>query len=221
MKAECPFLLQFPSLKHAFFDTRWEDSIKGFTQNPLPLVTLTQIHSPQVVSVTDPHGNHPEGDALVTNLKGVALGIFTADCAPILFYDPKAHIIGACHAGWKGAKAEVISETIKAMVALGANRTHMYATLGPTIQQQNYEVGPEFPDMIGEPYHLYFYPSPQPNHHYFDLPLYIETLLDKEGLSHTHNIRLNTFDTSFASRRRSLGLGKEVYDDNLSVIAMV
>jgi YfiH family protein len=220
MKTECPFLSEFPSLKHAFFNSCWTENITEFTQDTSPLVTLTQVHSTRVVSITDPCKNYPKGDALVTNLKGVPLGVFTADCGPILFHDPKAHIIGACHAGWKGAKAGIVSETIKAMVALGSNRAHIYATLGPTIQHHHYEVGPEFPDVIGEPYNLYFYPSPRPDHHFFNLPLYIEDLLSKEGLSHVHNLHINTFDKDFESRRRSLELRETIFKDNLSVIAM-
>lgn len=235
MKVECPYLSQFPHLKHAFFNEQPAEEIKRL---PFPLITLKQIHGMRVFHVTEPwiKENAPsyaedswvlsdqdgkaQGDGLVTNLKGIALGIFTADCGPVLFYDPSSHIIGACHAGWRGAKAGVIQGTLATMENLGAKRSHIYATLGPTIQQHDYEVGPEFPDVIGETYDFYFYPSENPGHHYFNLPLYIRDILVREGLSHIHDLKLNTFSGKFASRRRLVRQGRKIFTCNLSVIAM-
>ncbi len=240
MKVECPQLSHFPHLKHAFFGAPSDDHqpIKQTKEFPFPLVTLKQVHETHVVHVTESWikenaSNYDEdsrssldqdtkaqGDGLVTNLNGIALGVFTADCGPILFYDPSSHTIGACHAGWRGAKLGIIQETLKAMESLGAKRSRIYATLGPTIQQQDYEVGPEFPDVIGEIYEDYFYPSKNPGHHYFNLPLYIQDILIKEGLSHAHDLKLNTFSGEFASRRRLFCQGTKIFSCNLSVIAM-
>ena len=111
------------------------------------LNAVHQYHSADVVTVTDPLGEaKPKADALVTNVPGQALSILTADCQPVLFSDPKAKVIGAAHAGWRGALAGVLEATIEAMVALGATRSDISATVGPTISQKAYEVGPEMLD---------------------------------------------------------------------------
>ena len=240
MKVECPHLSHFPHLKHAFFEGTSDATqmIERMKQFPLPLITLNQVHGTNVLQVTESwlKDNAPiydeaswtsslnkeskvKADGLVTNVKGVALGIFTADCGPVLFYDPSSHIIGACHAGWRGARAGIIQETLAVMESLGAKRSQMYATLGPTIQQHAYEVGPEFPDLIGGTYASYFYTSEKSGYHYFNLPLYIQDILKKEGISQVYDLKLNTFSGQFASRRRQIQLGQN-FIDNLSVIAM-
>jgi YfiH family protein len=110
------------------------------------LMTLTQMHSSRVLTLERPlaPGQHPEADAMVTALPGLALGILTADCAPILLADPVAGVIGAAHAGWKGAISGILANTVAAMEALGASRQHIVAAIGPTISLENYEVGPDF-----------------------------------------------------------------------------
>lgn len=230
MKVTCPALSQFSEIKHAFFGETPEKSLlshkdevmKEMTGKGLPLILLKQVHGNKVLQVTEPWTRKKEGDGLVTKVKGLAIGILTADCGPLLFYDPISHIIGACHAGWRGAKAGIIQETIKVMENLGATRSQIFVTLGPTIQQQDYEVGPEFPDLIGESYEPYFYPAEKTGHHYFNLPLYIQKSLLQEGLQHVHDLNLNTFKGNFASRRRYLSQGKEKLDvHNLSAIAVV
>src|SRR6202012_523293 len=111
------------------------------------LVTLYQIHSDKVVTVTAPwNEDPPQADALVTATPGLALGILTADCAPVLFADAQARVIGAAHAGWKGALGGVIESTLAAMEKLGASRLHITAAVGPCIAQDSYEVGAEFRD---------------------------------------------------------------------------
>jgi YfiH family protein len=222
MKVECPVLSQFSSLKHAFFPGNpaslsiWRThAIEGMTVHPLPLVTPKQVHGTTVLHVTEPWTDEREGDGLVTRSKGIALGIWTADCGPVLLYDPLAQVIGACHAGWRGATGGIIQATLKSMEDLGARRSQIYATLGPTIQQQNYEVGPEFPDLIEKPYETYFYPSKNAGHHQFDLPLYIQKILLKEGITNAHDVKVNTFTETFSSRRGLSSL------DNLSAIAML
>lgn len=229
MRVECPFLARFSSLKHGFFEADSEillskrsQAIEAMAGRPLPLLTLKQVHGTHVIQVTEIWDQEKEGDGLVTAVKGIALGILTADCGPVLFYDPEAEIIGACHAGWRGARGGILQATIKAMEALGANRARIYATLGPTIQQKNYEVGPEFPDLIGEPYETYFMPSEKKGYHYFNLPDYICHSLSNEGLFQVHDMKCNTFTENFASRRQSLSQGHQAHTfNNLSVIAML
>jgi polyphenol oxidase len=229
MKRECPYLSTFPILKHAFFEadseilsSRQDQAMQAMAAQLLPLVVLKQIHSNKVLQVTEPWDDRQEGDGLVTNIKGIALGILTADCGPVLFYDPKANVIGACHAGWRGAREGILQATLEAMEEVGANRSRIYATLGPTIQQENYEVGPEFPDLINGSYDTYFYPSNRQGHHYFNLPHYICEQLRREGLAHVCDMKCDTFSGHFASRRRYLSDGnKEIRTDNLSAIAIV
>ncbi len=150
------------------------------------LVTCGQVHGTDVVTVTRPWpiGTMrdddskliPPGDALVTNTPEIALGILTADCAPVLFADPAAGVIGAAHAGWKGALAGVIESTLAAMEALGAKRIQIGAAIGPAISQANYEVGPEFLARFTEADAAntrFFAPGARAGHHQFDLEAYV------------------------------------------------
>jgi len=229
MKIKCPYLSQFPSLKHGFFEAVPETLSSERTQamtalagRLLPMARLKQVHGCKVIHITDLCDQEKEGDGLVTTLKGISLWVSTADCGPVLFYDPVAEVIGACHAGWRGAKGGILQATLDSMEAMGAKRSQIYATLGPTIQQENYEVGPEFPDLINEPYELYFYPSEKSEHHYFNLPYYISQQLINEELSKVHDMGLDTFTGNFASRRRFLSQHKKkISSDNLSAIAIV
>ena len=111
---------------------------------PDHLVTVNQVHSPDVVTVTAPLAERPRADAMVTATPGLALAILTADCQPVLFSDPAAGVVGAAHAGWRGLRDGVLEATVDAMVRLGAVRTRIHAVIGPTISQRAYEVGPEF-----------------------------------------------------------------------------
>jgi len=113
---------------------------------PEALVGLHQIHSATVINVTDPGAPQPKGDGLVTAVPGIVLSVLTADCQPVLFADPQAGVIGAAHAGWKGALGGVLEATIEAMQMLGARPERITAVIGPTISQRAYEVGPEFFD---------------------------------------------------------------------------
>lgn len=230
MKIECPFLLQFPGLKHAFFEANADilkaskvRAMEALAGCSLPLVTLKQVHGNKAIHVTGPLTEEVEADGLVTCVRGLALGILTADCGPVLFYDPTTGVIGACHAGWRGAKSGIIQETVKAMEDIGAVRSQIYATLGPTIQQMNYEVGPEFPDLFSsEPYNAYFLPAQKKGHHFFNLPRYILDQLLKEKISQIYDVEKNTFTGPFASRRRFLSQGlNPVNVNNLSAIAIM
>lgn len=228
MKFDCPFLSQLPGIKHSFFESdpeiltsRRKKAMETMTGYSLPLVTLKQVHGNKVIHITEASEDINEGDGMVTKTQGIALGILTADCGPVLFCDPEAKVIGACHAGWRGAKAGILQETLKAMEEIGARRAQIYATLGPTIWQDNYEVGPEFPEIINEPYEAYFYPAERKGFHYFNLPSYICKQLIKEGLSQVHDIKCNTFSGNFSSRRRFLSQKiHKISSDNLSAIAI-
>ncbi|MEM6760955.1 MAG: peptidoglycan editing factor PgeF [Pseudomonadota bacterium] len=123
------------------------------------LVGVHQVHSADVATLQAPHDPKPKADALVTATPGLALSILTADCMPVLFADPDAKVIGAAHAGWKGAKAGVLEATIAAMQDLGAAREKISAVIGPSISQSAYEVGPEF--------HAQFIADTQANDRYF------------------------------------------------------
>jgi len=221
MKLECPSFSQIPFLRHGFFSSEHE-VLQGEGGEPLPSVTLNQVHGTHVIHVTESTLQNTEGDGLVTATPGIALGILTADCGPVLFCDPTQKIIGACHAGWRGARAGILQETLKAMETLGAERSNICAVLGPTICQDKYEVGPEFPELIGKAYETYFKPAVKPGHHYFNLPLYICDQLKAEGLSQIYDLKCDTFVTQFASWRRFSSQGKTKMDfSNLSAIAIV
>jgi YfiH family protein len=150
-----------------------------------PLIVLKQTHSTHVETITAPLSGIVEGDAMVTATPGLLLGIQTADCTPILFVDPLARVVGAAHAGWRGAADGIIGNTISAMVNLGATASNIVAAYGPTIWAQNYEVGDQFQaDFLalhptGED--LFFTPTGGKAH--FDLPGFVQAQLRDAGVS--------------------------------------
>ncbi len=149
------------------------------------LSSVHQVHSPDVVTLTEPiTGPRPKADAMVTATTGVALGILTADCAPVLFEDAEAGVIGAAHAGWRGALGGVTDATIAAMVALGARRDAIRAAIGPTISQRAYEVGPDFLDdfMADDPENARFFAGGAGDRMQFDLPGYLLDRLRRAGV---------------------------------------
>ena len=153
----------------------------------LNLLICRQIHSPDVVCVTKNwrRSDRPEADALVTNKTGIALGILTADCVPVLFADAENGVIGAAHAGWKGAVSGVLENTLAAMEKLGARRVLIKAALGPCIWQDSYEVGAEFPaPFLAEDamHRRFFTPASKNGHYQFDLPGYVGHKLQHLGL---------------------------------------
>ena len=151
------------------------------------LLSLYQVHSPDVVIASGPFPDgRPKADALVTNRPGIALGASSADCGPVLFADPEARIIGAAHAGWKGAFTGVLENTVAAMEGLGAKRERILAVLGPSISAANYEVGPEFVARFLDAdadNARYFAPSVNSGHHMFDLNLYTVDRLRRAGVT--------------------------------------
>src|SRR5690606_24688411 len=125
-------------------------------------------------------------DAMVTKTKGLALGVLSADCVPVLFADPEAKVVGAAHAGWRGALTGVLQATVAAMCGLGARRSHIHAAVGPCIGAASYEVGGEFPApfLAQDPGHARFFrPSARDGHHMFDLEGYVVALLQGHGLA--------------------------------------
>ena len=136
------------------------------------MMGVHQVHSADVITVTEATTDKPKADGLVTNVSGLALSILTADCQPVLFADPKAKVVGAAHAGWKGALSGVLEATLDAMEALGADRANTTAVIGPSISQAAYEVGPEFLDsfLTEDPLYARFFAQGQGDKMQFDLP---------------------------------------------------
>jgi YfiH family protein len=190
------------------------------------LVSVHQVHSPDCVLVEGPwSGERPRADGMATRTPGVALGVSTADCGPLLFADGEARVVGAAHAGWKGAFTGVAEATIEAMVRLGADRSRIVAVLGPTISAEAYEVGPEFvvrfeardPDLL-----RFFTPSQRPDHAMFDLPAFIAARLAATGIGRFVDLRLCTYadEARFYSYRRTTHRGEPDYGRLVAAIAL-
>lgn len=194
---------------------------------PASLVTAYQVHGIDVAEVDSPWlpAAAPHADALVTTRPGIALGILTADCAPILAVDPEAGIIGAAHAGWKGAKAGVANALIAAMITLGAKASRILAAVGPAIGVASYEVGPEFRDgfLADDPDADRFFataPSTRPR---FDLQAYAAARIAAAGVASVDRIPADTCADAdrFFSYRRSCLAGERDYGRQLSAIALL
>ena len=190
------------------------------------MATAHQVHSPDVVTVgADYDGSRPKADAQVTATPGIVLGVLTADCGPILFADPENRVIGAAHAGWKGALTGVLENTIEAMIALGACRQSIHATLGPSISGANYEVGPEFVDRFANEdpaFTAFFTPSAKLGHAMFDLPGLTLMRLAKAGIE-VDTLGLCTYadPDAFYSYRRTTHAGEPDYGRQISAIAIL
>ncbi len=202
-------------------------AMESIDQSADALVTAHQVHSADVVAVSTPwaHDEAPEADALVTNVRGVALGIVTADCTPVLLADAKAKVIGAAHAGWRGARAGILEATVEAMVKLGAKADHIVAAMGPCIRMGSYEVGPEFRDtFLGDSLanESFFAPARRDGHFLFDLPTYVYRRLDATGIKDTQLLQIDNFrspDRFFSHRRATLN-GQPDCGRNLSAIVL-
>jgi len=194
---------------------------------PDRLLTAYQIHSPDVVTIDRPWEPQarPRADAIVTRAGGLAIGITTADCGPVLLADATARVIGAAHAGWRGAATGVLEATIAAMERCGADRSRMVVALGPMIRQPNYEVGPEFvtrfkaDDGANE---RFFQPSSRPGHALFDLPGYIAARLAAAGIRRVEDLGHCTYDDAarFFSYRRSTHRQEPDYGRHINAIAL-
>lgn len=189
------------------------------------LLTAWQIHSPDVVIATGPFaGERPKADAVVTDRPGVAVGASTADCGPVLFADPEARVVGAAHAGWKGALSGVLENTIVAMEGLGARRERILAVLGPSIGPANYEVGPEFVARFVDAdagNAAYFAPSARDGHAMFDLNRYTVDRLRKAGVT-AEGLGRCTYaeEDLFYSYRRTTHRGEPDYGRQVSAIVL-
>ena len=188
-----------------------------------------QVHSPDVVTVTaawdDGAEGRPVADAVVTATPGIVLGIVTADCGPILFADAEAGVIGAAHAGWRGAVDGVLENTIAAMEALGARRERIAAALGPTIAQASYEVDAPFRARFAASDDAFFAPAPERDgtaRWHFDLPGYIMARLAGAGLSKIADLSRDTFShvARYHSHRRSTQACEANYGRQISMIAL-
>jgi hypothetical protein len=200
---------------------------KALDVAPERLLTAYQIHSPDVVVAEEPWTpqTRPRADAIVTRVPKLAIGVSTADCGPLLFADAEAGVIGAAHAGWRGALTGVIEATIAAMEKLGADRKRIVAALGPTISQPNYEVGPEFVARFvaaGSDNARFFAPSERADHAMFDLPGYIADRVRRAGIENFEDLALCNFaePERFFSYRRTTKFGEPDYGRHVNAIAL-
>ena len=190
------------------------------------LVTLHQVHSPTVVTVTEafPDADRPRADGMVTDRPGLALAILAADCAPILFADIEAGVIGAAHAGWRPALHGVLPATVDAMVALGAQRERIAAAVGPTIGRRSYEVDEAFRArfLADDEAHERFFASGRAGHHQFDLEGFIVQRLADAGLTRIAALGLDTYAAPerWFSYRRTTHAGEPDYGRQISMIAL-
>jgi polyphenol oxidase len=200
-----------------------------FGQPHAQLCSLKQVHSADCVIITQPFdvSERPEADALATRTPHIILGVLTADCAPVLFHDAKNHVIGASHAGWKGAVYGVLERTVDAMIELGADLHHIQAAIGPTIAQKNYEVDSVFYDNVLQQHDnaaKHFIPSPlrQHTHYLFNLPAFIAERLSVYGIK---DVSLPSHDTYadevlFYSYRRTTHRNEHQFGRQLSAIML-
>jgi YfiH family protein len=193
---------------------------------PEALISVYQVHSPDAVIVEGPwQGERPKADAMVTSVPGLALGVTTADCGPVLFADAQARVIGAAHAGWRGAMTGVLESTVIAMERLGAKREKIVAVLGPTISQKAYEVGPDFIERFTTeaPGHVRFLKEAmRPDHAMFDLPGFIGARLEASGIGAFTDLGLCTYsdEERLFSYRRTTHRKEPDYGRLISAIAL-
>ena len=195
---------------------------------PQRLLTAYQTHSPKVVVAEAPWTteNRPQADAVVTRMRALAIGVTTADCGPVLFADPHAGVIGAAHAGWRGALTGVIETTVAAMERLGAAPGQIRAAIGPMIRQSNYEVGPDLvarfraEDAAAS---RFFAPARRDGHAMFDLAGYIAVRLKRAGITAVEDVALCTYadPEQFFSYRRTTHRAEADYGRHVNAIALM
>lgn len=195
---------------------------------PEALVSLHQIHSPDILTLEAPFSmnERPKADGMVTRTKGIALGVLSADCGPVLFADREARVIGACHSGWKGALAGVVEATIAAMEAIGATRKNIAVAVGPTIGPKSYEVGASFRDtfLAAELANARFFKeAAREGHAMFDLPGFIVSRAQRADAGTVVDLGLDTYadPERFYSYRRTTHRGEPDYGRLVSAIALV
>jgi len=193
---------------------------------PERLITAYQVHSAEVVVAERPwtRAERPQADGIVTQVPGLAVGVSTADCGPVLLADPAARVVGAAHAGWRGAFSGIVEATVAAMERLGAERARIAAAIGPMIRQPSYEVGPELlarfhaADPDNE---RFFAPAPRPEHAMFDLAGYVAARLARAGIGHVEDLGLCTYaDARFFSYRRATHRAEPDYGRHVNAIAL-
>src|SRR6202790_2956887 len=193
---------------------------------PAHFLGLFQVHSPDAVVASAPWdtASRPRADAIVTRTEGLAIGVTAADCGPILFVDPNARVIGAAHAGWKGALTGIVESTVDAMEKLGAERSGMAAAIGPLIRQHSYEVGGEFVERFLQAdaeNAVFFIPSAREGHAMFDLAGFIRMRLENAGVLMIDDIGVDTYsDERCYSYRRSVHRQEPDYGRHVHAIAL-
>lgn len=190
------------------------------------LVTVHQVHSAEALAATEPwpDDSRPPADAMVTDRPGLALGILTADCTPILFADSARGVVGAAHAGWRGAFSGIVEATVAAMERLGADREGIAAAVGPTIARKSYEVDEGFFRRFAEadPDNERFFTGGREGHHQFDLEAYVLSRLAAAGIRRAEALGLDTYSDPdrFFSYRRATHRGEADYGRQISLIAL-
>lgn len=190
------------------------------------LATVYQVHSATCVTVTEPWADdaRPSADALVTDRPGLVLGVVTADCAPVLLADRAAGVIGAAHAGWKGAAAGITDAAIAAMIALGSRPERIVAAVGPCIAQASYEVDQSFADVLcaDDAANAKFFAAGLPGHAQFDLEGYVAARLEQAGVGQVERLGLDTYGDAarFYSYRRATHLAQPSYGRQISLIGL-
>src|SRR5580704_14748804 len=193
---------------------------------PAHFLSVHQTHSPDAVVATGPWpgASRPRADAIVTRTEGLAIGVTAADCGPILLADPNARVIGAAHAGWKGALAGIVESTVEAMEKLGAERAGIVAAIGPLIRQASYEVGGEFVERFIEAdadNAVFFIPSSRDGHAMFDLAGFIRRRLENAGVLMIDDLGVDTYaDENFFSYRRSVHRKEADYGRHVHAIVL-
>jgi YfiH family protein len=248
-----PLLSSIPGLRHAFFTREGgvsdgiyaslnggigsRDAAANVTENrrrmaelmgvaPERFLSVHQTHSPDVVVASGPWqgASRPLADAIVTRSEGLAIAATAADCGPILLVDPNTRVIGAAHAGWKGALTGILESTVEAMEKLGAERSGIVAAIGPLIRQHSYEVGGEFVERFMQAdaeNALFFIPSAREGHAMFDLAGFIRMRLENAGVLMIDDIGADTYsDERFFSYRRSVHRKEPDYGRHAHAIAL-
>lgn len=251
---QAPSLAQLPGIRHAFFTrlggvsdgiydslnagTGSNDEPERVTENrarmaaalgvaPDRLLTAYQVHSPDVVVAEGawPADRRPRADAVVTRVPGLAVGVSTADCGPVLLADAEARVVGAAHAGWRGALGGVVEAAVEAMERLGADRSRMIVALGPMIRQPNYEVGPDMVEAVvqADPDDMrFFVPAARERHRMFDLPGYIAARLRRAGVARVDDVGHCTYadEARFYSYRRTTHRREPDYGRHVNAIVL-
>ncbi|MEW6257043.1 MAG: peptidoglycan editing factor PgeF [Pseudomonadota bacterium] len=254
MKIEAPSLAALPGIRHGFFTRQGgvsegiyaslnggmgsRDDLAKVEENrarmagslgiaPHALVACWQVHSPDAVILETPwtRDDAPQADAVVTAVAGLGAAVTIADCGPVLFADPVARVVGAAHAGWKGAFGGVIEATLAAMERLGARRSDVYAAIGPLIRQPSYEVGDDFLARFldeDRTFARFFAAAERPGHALFDLPGFIGHRLREAGVAHIEDLGLDTYSDGarFFSYRRATHRREPDYGRMVAAIAL-